>query len=229
MAKESDRKEINRLLRRMVASPFRALLGRGDGTVSVAGKTGYVWARRLGQEEKVFQAYNRSISSLDEGKVVLVQESRVEGLAGYEIVGSAGGDLATSSGVLETTVADKDSDGDMDPYVSTLWSPRTLSNGDTGTINWIVDFGLPEKPRAIHLQVAVRDAGSAGGLYYILLQAKASTTIPSLFGLSEAAVNDRIRHTYGLVSVADDGTTYYSISASGVGTMDVWIRVVAWI
>jgi len=83
----------------MVASPFRAILGDGGGTVSVAGKPGYLWARRLGQEEVVFQAYNRAVSSPNEGRVVLVQESRIEGLQGYEIIGSAGGDLDISTTV----------------------------------------------------------------------------------------------------------------------------------
>lgn len=102
MSKESDKKEIHRILHRMVASPFRALLGDGGGTVDVAGKTGYVWARKLGQEGTVFQAYNRGVSATNEGRVVLVQGSRVEGLPGYEVVGSAGGDYIDLSGHVAT-------------------------------------------------------------------------------------------------------------------------------
>lgn len=102
MSKESDRKEIVRTLHRMVASPFRAILGDGGGTVDVAGKTGYVWARKLGQEGTVFQAYNRGVSATNEGRVVLVQGSRVEGLPGYEVIGSAGGDYIDLSGHIAT-------------------------------------------------------------------------------------------------------------------------------
>lgn len=102
MSKESDKKEIYRILHRMVASPFRAILGDGGGTVNVAGKAGYVWARKLGQEGTVFQAYNRGTSATNEGRVVLVQESRVEGLPGYEIIGSAGGDYVDLSGHVAT-------------------------------------------------------------------------------------------------------------------------------
>ena len=126
-------------------------------------------------------------------------------------------------------IADKDEDLDRDPYIAAAWNPMALSNGATGTIDWVVTFGLPEIPKAVFLQVGVRDAASAGAVYYILLQSKATTTLQNMAAQSEAALNDGIRNTNGLVAVADNGTTYYAVGASGVNTMDVWIRVNAWI
>jgi len=126
-------------------------------------------------------------------------------------------------------IADKDGDLDRDPYTSVAWTNKTLSNGATGTINWVTDFGLPEIPKMVWLATAVRDSGSAGGYYYITFQAKVTTTIYSIIAVAESAVNDCIRTTHAPVAVADNGTTYYSVTASGVNTMDVWVRVVAWV
>ena len=229
MSKEADRKEIGRIFKKMVASPFRAILGTGGGVVDVPGKAGWVWARRLGQEEKILQAYNRSIANPVEGLTVLVQESRVEGLAGYELAGTAGGDFVESTSFDEIHIADADNDGDMDPYFAAAWNPMTLSNGATGTIDWAVTFGLPEIPSLIFLSLLVRDAASAGNYYYIRFYAKSTTGVPSFRGEAESSVNDMIRSTSGCVAVADNGTTYYNVVANGVNTMDVWVRVVAWI
>ena len=130
---------------------------------------------------------------------------------------------------LRLVIADEDGDGDRDPYISATWAPNTLSDGATGTIDWETDFGLPEKPKLVSLLVGVRDSASAGSSCKIHLRAKSTTTSPTLVGDAERAVNDDIRWTPGCVPVADDGTTYYGVIASGVNTMDVWIRVVTWI
>ena len=125
-------------------------------------------------------------------------------------------------------IADKDEDLDRDPYIAATWVPMTLSNGATGTIDWVVTFGLPEIPKMVWLSMAARDLASAGAIYYILFKAKNTTTNPSIVAQTEPAVNDQYRNTQGCVAVADNGTTYYSVVASGVNTMDVIIRVVAW-
>ena len=125
-------------------------------------------------------------------------------------------------------ISDKDADLDRDPYVAAAWAPMTLSNGATGTIDWVVTFGLPEIPKLVFLMVTVRDDASAGGNYVIDFRAKATTTNPSLEARTERAVNDGWRSAHGPVAVADNGTTYYAVVASGVNTMDVFVRVVSW-
>ena len=126
-------------------------------------------------------------------------------------------------------IADKDGDLDRDGYTSAAWSGNAFSNGATGTINWVTAFALPEKPKWVELFVSVRDSASAGGDYWIGFKAKNTTTNYSQICRCERAINDAYRsHSIG-VPVADDGTTYYAITASGVNTLDIFIRVNAWI
>ena len=126
-------------------------------------------------------------------------------------------------------ITDLDADLDRDPYVAAAWDPMTLSNGATGTIDWVVTFGLPEIPKMVWLLVHVRDVASAGFNCGINLYAKSTTTNSSITARAERAGDDNLRTTHGCVAVADNGTTYYAVTASGVNTMDVWVRVVAWI
>ena len=125
-------------------------------------------------------------------------------------------------------VSEKDADLDRDPYTSTSWDGDSFSNGATGTINWVTAFGLPEIPKFVWLLIIVRDAGSAGGDYYLGLKAKNTTTNVSIAADAERAANDAYNRTHGCVAVADNGTTHYTVIASGVNTMDIYIFVVAW-
>ena len=125
-------------------------------------------------------------------------------------------------------IADLDADLDRDPYIAGAWAPMTLSNGATGTIDWVVTFGLPEIPKMVWLYVGVRDVASAGADAGIEFKARVTTTSASIVARSERANNDSLRSTHGVVAVADNGTTYWSVAASGVNTMDVWVRVIAW-
>jgi len=126
-------------------------------------------------------------------------------------------------------IADKDGDLDMDPYIAAAWNPMTLSNGSTGTINWAVIFGLPEIPKLVFVQCAVRDSASTGGNYYCDFKAKVTTTLASFTCKSNRAVDDHANWYTGLIPVQADGTSYYRVVASGVNTFDVFLRVVAWI
>ena len=125
-------------------------------------------------------------------------------------------------------IADLDGDLDRDPYVAGAWNPMTLSDTAAGTIDWVVTFGLPEIPKLVWLLVHVRDVASGGGAYGIEFRAKATTTLASITARAERANNDSLRTTHGVVAVADNGTSHYLVTASGVNTMDAWIRLVAW-
>lgn len=126
-------------------------------------------------------------------------------------------------------IAEKDADLDRDPYTSTSWDGDSFSNGASGTIDWVAAFGLPEIPKMVWLFIQVRDVASAGANYSIGFKAKNTTTEHSIVALAERAVNDARRNTHGCVAVADNGTTHYTVVASGVNTMDIWIKVVAWV
>ena len=126
-------------------------------------------------------------------------------------------------------IADADADLDRDPYIAGAWAPMTLSNGAVGTIDWVATFGLPEIPKAVVVLITARDVASAGGNYGFYLRARVTTTNISVEARTERAANDAWRSSQGMVAVADNGTTYYTAVASGVNTMDVYLRVVAWI
>ena len=125
-------------------------------------------------------------------------------------------------------IADLDGDLDRDPYAVAAWNPMILSNGATGTIDWVATFGLPEIPKMVWLHLSVRDLGSVLNNCFYIMRARITTTNPSIIAYADRALNDQIRSTHGCVAVADNGTTYYSVTASGVNTMDVYIYVVAW-
>jgi hypothetical protein len=142
-----------------------------------------------------------------------------------------GGLVALQNYFSKFQIADKDADLDRDGY--TCGSPWDgtfqWSNGATGTINWVTAFGLPEKPKFVNLFVSVHDAGSAGANYNIGFKAKNTTTNYSAYADAEAGVSGVWRDHNLWTPVADDGTTYYAIVASGVNTMRITIRLNAWI
>ena len=125
-------------------------------------------------------------------------------------------------------IADKDADLDRDPYIAAAWNPMALSNGANGVIDWVATFGLPEIPKMVWLQVLVRDVGSELNDCHINLKARATTTTDSIIAYADRTWNDQLHSTHAPVAVADNGTTYYAAVASGVNTMDVYVRVIAW-
>ena len=126
-------------------------------------------------------------------------------------------------------ISDKDADLDRDGYTSAAWDGDMFSNGATGTINWVTAFGLPEIPKFVNLLVSVRDSASGGLNLWLSFKAKVGTTNWSAYADAECAVNNQYRSHNIWVPVADNGTTYWAVIASGVNTMSIWIRVNAWI
>jgi len=132
------------------------------------------------------------------------------------------------SGALRWRLCDKDGDGDMDPLTADNWSGDGYSDEDAGTINWHSEYGLPLSARAVLVSVQCRDTASSGEQYQIDLQAKSTTSVPSLKCLCPRSGNNHVGTMQGVVPVASDGTSYYVIGASGSDTFHVWIRVVAY-
>lgn len=224
----SEKREITRLLRRMVASPFKTVIGRGDGVVSVSGKSGYVWMRRLGREGLVFQAYNRLSYTPTEGTIALAQESRIEGLSGYEIVGTMGGEsvnvVIASRDIITVPElffvrADKDGDLDYDPLTSTSWDGDAYA-ASAGTINWNTVFGVPTTAKAVLISYRIQDESA---VVTMSLAAKSTTANPSLWIQSQGAALWYANQ--GVVPIASNGTSYYNV----LDEMDhIYIEVVGW-
>jgi len=125
-------------------------------------------------------------------------------------------------------IANRDADLNRTPYSAAAWAPKILSNGANGTINWVTTFGLPDLPKMVWLLILVRDEGSELNDCFFTMQAKNTTALNSIVAYANRSWNDQYHSTHAPVAVADNGTTYYAVAASGVNTMDVIVRVVAW-
>lgn len=147
---------------------------------------------------------------------------RIEGLE--YIINRSGLDQAGFlGGALKPMRVDKDGDMDFDAYTSTSWDGDSFSTG-TGTINWNTDFGVPPGAKMVFIYADLRDSSGseAGGI--LRLRAKSTSTGNSF--LSRSRASDELTPAYGWIPVAPDGTSYYSITASGTDTCDIWISVV---
>ena len=124
-------------------------------------------------------------------------------------------------------IAERDGDLDRDPYTSAAWDGDSFSTS-VGTIDWVVDFGLPEIPKMVWLVILIRDEDSELVECTMRFKAVATTTNWSIYAYADRSWNDQYHSTHAPVAVNDNGTTRWSIVASGANTMDVIIRVVAW-
>lgn len=120
---------------------------------------------------------------------------------------------------------DKDGDGDFDPYTSSSWNGDSFSTS-TGTINWNTVFGVPTGAKMVFVYCELRDSSATPNAGRLVLQAKSTTTL-SAWGCYSKASN-AFSTFAGWVPAAADGTSYYSITASGAGTCDIWIRISAY-
>jgi len=130
-------------------------------------------------------------------------------------------------GALDFVRADKDADLDYDSLTSTSWDGDSYSTG-TGTINWNSVFGVPTLAKAVLVQAIVNDSGSAASTVSIILKAKSGTSTSSFIAAPSGLPNDTKAVAEGVVPIAADGTSYYSITASGASTFDVILRVKGW-
>ena len=131
-------------------------------------------------------------------------------------------------GSLQVCMVDKDGDGDFDPYTSTSWDGDSFSTS-TGTIDWNGDFGVPDSARMVFIDLQCRDSDSSNTTCEMKLKAKSTTTKPALAsGNLKGSPDDRYRPVHGWVPIAQDGTSYYTIVATGSGTFDVRILVTAY-
>ena len=110
------------------------------------------------------------------------------------------------------------------PLTSTSWDGDAYSTTAKTLIDLSAVFGVPAGVKAVYVKVCIRDAASTGGLYYIFLSAN-DTAASGLVLATPRAVNDEQVWQQFVVPCSANGDIYYQISASGAGTMDVWIEV----
>ena len=110
------------------------------------------------------------------------------------------------------------------PLTSTSWDGESFSTTDKTLIDLSAVFGVPAAVKAVIVKVALRDSASASGLYYIQFSGVSSGTGYSLT-VPAIPVNDRYGYGQGIVPCDANGDIYYSIVASGSGTMDIYLEI----
>jgi len=110
------------------------------------------------------------------------------------------------------------------PLTSTSWDGDSFSTTDKTLIDLSAVFGVPAAVKAVIVKVALRDSASASGLYYIQFSGVSSGTGYSLT-VPAIPVNDRYGYGQGIVPCAANGDIYYSIVASGSGTMHIYLEI----
>jgi len=114
--------------------------------------------------------------------------------------------------------ADKDSDGDYDPLTAAAWENSTKSGN--GTINLNTVFGVPTSAKAVRLSLFGQDA--TVGTY---LQLKAKSTAIFDQHVYRITVANQYRDEQPVISIAADGTIWYSFSAA---FDSLYLRVLGW-
>ena len=111
------------------------------------------------------------------------------------------------------------------PLTSTSWDGDSFSTTAKTLIDLSATFvGVPAGVYAVLVRTEIRDSGSAAGDPYLFLSPN-STAGDGLMSSCAGLTNDaRARDTH-IVPCDANGDIYYRISASGAGTMDVWLEI----
>ena len=110
------------------------------------------------------------------------------------------------------------------PLTSTSWDGDAYSTTAKTKIDLSVVFGVPAGVKAVVVKTAIRDSGSASSA--CLFQLSGIST-GSNYSLTTPAspVNDRYWYSQGIVPCDANGDIYYQITASGTGTMDIYLEI----
>jgi hypothetical protein len=111
------------------------------------------------------------------------------------------------------------------PLTSTSWDGDAHSTEGATLIDLSAVFGTPANVRAVLAFVEANDSGSAAATN-IYVGLGPSSTNPNALVLRLGGFPNDVKHAMSAVVPCDaNGDIYYIVSASGGGTMDVWLRV----
>lgn len=110
-----------------------------------------------------------------------------------------------------------------DPMTSTSWDGDSYSTTAKTKIDLSAVFGAPAGIKAAIFKVCVRDAGSSGGQYYLVLSPNAVNY--SGFVIEAGKTNDEQVWGCYVVPCEGGGDIYYQVNASGSSTMDIWLEI----
>lgn len=110
------------------------------------------------------------------------------------------------------------------PLTSASWAGGSFSTTAKTLINLNSTFGAPTRIKEVLIWYAIRDSGSAANDTWMILDATATAGAGPSFGCAGLANNARARGELTVVCNTD-GNVYYQINASGVNTMNIFLRV----
>ena len=110
------------------------------------------------------------------------------------------------------------------PLTSTSWDGDSFSSTTANTKIDLSDvFGVPAGVKAVLVNIALRDSGSAANECFISLSP--SSSVSGLTARCSGIANDKFVNACLTVPCDTNGDIYYAISASGTGTMDVYLLI----
>jgi len=110
------------------------------------------------------------------------------------------------------------------PLTSTSWDGDAYSTTAKTKIDLSAVFGVPAGVKAVLVHVVIRDEGSAANDCYINL-APNDTAGQGLGTDCSGQANDSWERVTFDCPCDANGDIYYEISASGAGTMDVYLQI----
>lgn len=117
-------------------------------------------------------------------------------------------------------------DADHPILVPTGFNGDAFSTVASNTAISVVAAGVPSGARAVLLRARSRDDASASTSGAgINLTARSDATRSALSCICGGLPNNYSQATSGIVPCDTDGNIYYITTASGVGTLDVWIEI----
>ncbi len=111
------------------------------------------------------------------------------------------------------------------PLTSTAWDGDSFSTTDKTKIDLSAVFGAPAGVKAILARVVARDSGSEASATELFVGLSPALETPGFYLRVDGAPNDHYVEGGLTVPCNVDGDVYYEVKASGVGTMDVIMRI----
>lgn len=110
------------------------------------------------------------------------------------------------------------------PLTSTAWDGDARSTTTKTKIDLSAVFGVPAGVKSVLVKIAIRDSGSAATSCVFQLSGVSSGTKYSLT-VQASPINDRYAYFNGIVPCDANGDIYYMATASGSGTMDIFLEI----
>lgn len=110
------------------------------------------------------------------------------------------------------------------PLTSTAWDGDAYSTASKTLIDLSSVFSAPAGIKAVLVNVSMRDSASATSDCILILSPN-NTSGSGVYASCERVTNDVTVYRTLLVPCDANGDIYYQTTASGSGTMDIWLAI----